>query len=289
MFLDAERKLRSGWVIVLFFGCAGLIEFLGMAFLAIARLGPRTLSLDDWHLGLNTTLMLVAASVPTVLCLAVLRADAGLPEWPMLRHLGLGLGLGAALVAFAVGIPAITGHSPLTFTPSAELPGAALLQFAILTPTSVGEELLVRGVVLRQLAKGTRPWFAIVATGGLFGVMHLVNPNSTPIAAINVALVGFWFGVLAWRTSLWTAIGAHVAWNWCEGFVFGQPVSGITPGPSLFGGTVTPPGFFSGGAFGPEASGLTTVLLVAATLAAIAWRIPKSLDTTPQFPWKPPA
>ena len=141
----------------------------------------------------------------------------------------------------------------------------------ILGPTSVGEELLLRGVVMRQLAIVTRPWIAVALTGCAFGLMHLVNPGASWIAALNVALVGLWFGVLAIRTSLWTSIGAHLAWNWFEGFVLGQPVSGIAPGTSLFAGSVQPRGFFSGGDFGPEASGLTTVLLAIATLVCALW------------------
>lgn len=290
IFVDATTaKLRSGWMVALFAGVAtGTYAVLSFCVALLGLYPQAPLSLDDAHLLANTGVMLCAATVPTLVCVFALKADAGLPRPPALRHLALGAAMGAGLVALAVVVPAAAGQGAITFSPGAFRPLllAALGQFLILAPTSIGEELLLRGVVLRQLASGTRPWLAVLLTGGLFGVMHLVNPNASAIAALNVALVGLWFGVLALRTSLWTAIGAHVAWNWFEGFFFGQPVSGINPGHSLFGGTVTPPGFFSGGDFGPEASGLTAVLLVAATLVALAW--PKSLDTAPQFPWKPP-
>ena len=80
-----------------------------------------------------------------------------------------------------------------------------------------------------------------------------------------MALVGAWFGATMIRSgSVWMPMGLHVAWNFFEGFVFGQPVSGNPPGTSLFvAGPAAPPGFWSGGAFGPEAAGWTALVLVA--------------------------
>ena len=95
------------------------------------------------------------------------------------------------------------------------------------------------------------------------------------MSTFNVALVGWWFGALVVRTgSLWTAIAMHVSWNFCEGFVFGAPVSGLHPGVSLLRASVEPRGFWSGGQFGPEASGLTAVLLATGLLVTVAWRSP---------------
>ncbi len=271
---DSGVKLRSGWILAIFTVLsAGTYAFCSAA-VALAGLHPKNpLALDDVSLFFTTTVMLVAASVPTLICAVGLKAEVGLPRARAARDSLLGLALGAALVTLAVAIPTFAGQAPLSLYDgtSRALGLAAATQLLILAPTSVGEELLLRGVVMRELARGTRPWLAVLLTGIVFGVMHLVNPGASPIAALNVALVGLWFGVLAIRTSLWTSIGAHVAWNLFEGFVLGQPVSGINPGPSLFAGTVHPSGFFSGGDFGPEASGLTTVLLALATAASMAW------------------
>ncbi len=266
---DGSRKLRSGWVIAVFcaiaagsYGlCSGVVSLLG--------LHPREpLTLDDPYLFFTTVVMLVAATSATVPCVLFLNAEAGLPRAGALGNLLKGLGLGAGLVLLTVFIPVAVGQAPLGFSSdgAAALLEAALLQAVVLVPTSVGEELLLRGVLLRQLAKGTRAWLAVLLTAATFGVMHLLNPDATWVAALNVALVGVWFGLLALRFTLWAAIGAHVAWNFFEGFVLGQPVSGINPGPSLFVGPIVARGFFSGGAFGPEASGLTGVLLVIAVI-----------------------
>ena len=268
LFLDGEtRKPRSGWVVALFCViaagsyalCNGVVSWFG--------LHPRQpLTLDDPYLVFTTFVMLAAATTATLPCVWLMGAEAGLPRGGAVRNLLLGLG--AALVVLTVFIPVAAGVAPMGFTPDAAgtLIKAALLQAFVLVPTSIGEELLLRGVLLEQLAKGTRWWLAVLLTGGVFGVMHLMNPDATWIAGLNVALVGIWFGLLALRFTLWSAIGAHVAWNFFEGFVLGQPVSGINPGASLFVGPVQAKGFFSGGEFGPEASGLTGVLLVIAVI-----------------------
>jgi membrane protease YdiL (CAAX protease family) len=275
IFLDeAGQKLRSGWVIAVFAIVAAGAYATGSIAVTILGLHPAApLSLDDLNLFFTTMVMLVAAGIATVICVVALKADAGLPRDRAVSDTLIGVAAGAGLVTLAVGIPVVAGQGGLTLYDGAlgALALGAFKQALILVPTSVGEELLLRGVVLRQLAAGTRPWIAVALTGGVFGLMHLMNPDATGVAALNVALVGLWFGVLAIRTSLWTAMGAHAAWNWFEGFVLGQPVSGINPGASLFAGTVEASGFFSGGEFGPEASGLTTVLLAVATVACVMW------------------
>ena len=270
---DASRKLRSGWVVAIFsviaastFGiCSGLV--------GIFHLNPRVpLSLDDPYLAFSSLLMVLAAGVPTVICVLVLRAQVGLATRAALRDLPLGVGIGAALISLTVMIPVAAGQGVLARFegPPLAVALAGVQQLFTLGPTAVGEELMLRGVVMRKLAIGTRPWLAVVLTGLCFGLMHLLNPDASVIATSNVALVGGLFGVLALRTSLWTSIGAHVAWNWFEGFFYGQPVSGIESGHALFVGTVHARGFFFGGDFGPEASVLTTVLLVLATVIAVA-------------------
>lgn len=271
---DSRRTLRSGWVIALFAVLAAFIYLVGSALVALLGLSPRgPLRLDELNLFFTTVVMLLAAGIPTAICAIGLSAPAGLPVSRWLKDSAIGFALGATVVTLAVAIPAAVGQGALTLYGGSlgVLLAAGARQLLVLLPTSAGEELLLRGVVLRQLAIGTRPWIAVGLTGLLFGLMHLINPSASPIAALNVALVGLWFGVLSIRTSLWMSIAAHTGWNWFEGFVLGQPVSGIIPGPSLFAGSVQASGFFSGGDFGPEASGLTTVLLVLATAAAALW------------------
>jgi uncharacterized protein len=58
-------------------------------------------------------------------------------------------------------------------------------------------------------------------------------------------------------------IGLHIAWNFCEGNIFGFAVSGTNAGPSLLVIQQAGPTLFTGGLFGPEAGlvGLAAILL----------------------------
>ena len=111
----------------------------------------------------------------------------------------------------------------------------------------------------------------MLVSSAVFGVMHVLNPSSSWIAVVLIALVGIWFGLLRLKSgALWMPIGAHLGWNFFEGFVWGQPVSGGFPKDSLFiaesDSTST---FWSGGDFGPEAAGVTAVVLALAIAATL--------------------
>lgn len=266
--------VRSGWQVAVFALLAGLTQSVLGGVLTVLRLLPREpMTLDDPHLAFTSLAMLATGGVATLACRWFFRSEVGLRSATPVHDFGLGAGLGAVLLALvvlaSVASGAVTLH--LTDAPWTAVLAAGVLQQLTLGPTAFGEELLLRGVVLRELARGTHPAIAAGSTGLIFGLLHLGNPNASWVAALNIALVGCWFGALVLRTSLWAGFGLHLTWNWCEGFLWGQPVSGIKPGLSPFVSTWGPAGFFSGGDFGPEAAGITAVLLLLATVATIVW------------------
>jgi membrane protease YdiL (CAAX protease family) len=62
--------------------------------------------------------------------------------------------------------------------------------------------------------------------------------------------------------SLWVAIGLHWAWNWVMAGLFDLPVSGIEFEVPGYDTLMLGPEAMTGGAFGPEAGLLTTLLSV---------------------------
>jgi len=261
---------------LLLFALIVVLVFIGAGFaLAVLGLlpGPDT-HLEDAKVMFTPLMSLVAGAVATLACVLFQRADAGLrdPRWA--RRLALGATLGATGVIVSVCVSTLSGHEGLSLNalPATAIAGSALRQFVFMSPAGVGEELLARGVFLRTLCRPLHPAIAVFITGGIFGLAHLGNPDASWYAALNVALVGWWFGALAIRTgSLWSSVGAHVAWNFFEGFVLGQPVSGMRPRAGLLVSSWEPRGFFSGGDFGPEASGVTTVVLTVLLAATCLW------------------
>lgn len=275
LFVGDEGRVRSGWVVATFGAVAGLV----LLTLTLAREAwadaDKLGSLDSPAAGWFTWPTLLAGLGATAVCHRVFAEGAGLALEGAARRFGLGLALSAAVVTAACVVPSLVGVAPLhgTGVGLASVARVVVVHALCVAPTAVGEELLLRGVPLRALARGTNPSAAVAVTGGLFGLFHLLNPGASLVAALNVALVGAWFGAVAWRTgSLWMSCGLHVGWNFTEGVVFGQPVSGLLPGTSLLASSAPAgPGFFHGGAFGPEAAGWTAVLLVLALAVTLAW------------------
>lgn len=270
---DASGRVRSGWVVAAFAACALLVYLALMAAVGLLGLYPRApVRLDDPRLFFSSAAALAAGLAATLVCRVAFGARAGADPSSAARGGLLGLGLGAVAISAVVLLGAAAGGSlEASGAPARELLRIGALQLLTVGPTSVGEELLLRGVAFRQLARGLSPGAAIVASGGAFGLMHLGNPSVSWLAALNIALVGCWFGLVVWRTgTLWTSIGLHLAWNWFEGFVFGLPVSGVQPAASLVRASA-PPGFFSGGAFGPEASGSAALVLALAIALTLFW------------------
>lgn len=273
LFLDDAGRLRSGWVVVTYAALATFLVSVSSGLVFFLGLGPRSpMRLDDGHLFFTSTAMLGSAAAPTLLLHFMLRERVGVESGA--RWLAPGLAVGLAAIAVCALVPALLGgRLELSDDGALGLLAAGAQQLVCLGPTAVGEELLVRGLGFQALARGTRPWVAVLVSGAVFGLLHLSNPNASALAAANVALVGWWLGALTVRLgSLWPAIGVHLAWNFGEGFVFGTPVSGLQPAASLVRAVPPEAGFFAGGAFGPEASGFTAAVLAGCLLATVLWR-----------------
>jgi membrane protease YdiL (CAAX protease family) len=142
----------------------------------------------------------------------------------------------------------------------------AMVAMAVMSGTF--EEILFRGVILRQLERLVGTWLALGITAMLFGAVHLANPGASLFAGFAIAIeAGILLGAAYLVTRrLWLAIGLHAGWNFTQGWVFSVPVSG---GEAPLGLLVTRrvgPDWLTGGDFGLEAS---AVAMVVATLAGL--------------------
>lgn len=94
-----------------------------------------------------------------------------------------------------------------------------------------------------------------------------MNPNTSVAGLVNIVLAGILLGVYYIHCrNLWFPIGLHFAWNLFEGPVYGSAVSGnmVT---SVFTQEVVGNSQITGGDFGFEASWITTVVIIVATIA----------------------
>jgi membrane protease YdiL (CAAX protease family) len=128
------------------------------------------------------------------------------------------------------------------------------------------EELLSRGYHLQTIASGINLFWGVIISSVIFGWLHLGNPGATSLAAIGIFFAGIFLAYGYVRTKqLWLPIGLHIGWNFCEGVVFGFPVSGS----DIYALTrieVIGPEIWTGGPFGPEAG---LIVLPALALGAV--------------------
>ncbi|MEU8252681.1 CPBP family intramembrane glutamic endopeptidase [Micromonospora inaquosa] len=144
----------------------------------------------------------------------------------------------------------------------------AVAILGLMAAAAVTEELLFRGVLFRVVEERTGTWLALVLTGGVFGLMHLLNADASIWGAICIVVeAGFMLAACYAATrNLWVPIGLHFGWNFAAGGIFSVVVSGTGQSEGLLATTMSGPTMVTGGDFGPEGSLYTVAAGVVLTL-----------------------
>ena len=190
------------------------------------------------------------------------------------RRLTLGLLIGASMQVAIVAVEVAARAASIEFPDGSTSIAYVFFAIPVLALAAVAEEVAVRGYMLVNLREevGTLP--AVLLTACIFASLHAMGPHvfdDGPFAFVDLAVFGLWaaYAVVVTR-SLWLAIGAHFAWNFFEGPIFGAPVSGLTMA-SLYHTQADPNGaWVTGGAYGPEAGVAALVALALGFLAVAA-------------------
>ena len=190
--------------------------------------------------------------------------------------LGTGAGLSIVAVQWAAGwieIQRGVWTNDIAWTPAL---GVGIVILAI---GAAGEEMLFRGYGLQQLMRATNPWVAIVGTSFLFAWLHGRNPEFSGPAAVNTGLFGVLFGLALVRfRSLWLPYGMHCGWNLALATV-GANLSGLRIRLTDLNIVPTGSAYWTGGAYGPEASPVTTLVVVA--IGVVLWKAPIPANPRP--------
>ena len=133
---------------------------------------------------------------------------------------------------------------------------------------SASEEIAIRGWLIPALGIRYNPLVAVLLTGGVFGILHLLGNGTTILSFINLTLSGFFFAMYAISAgNIWGVCGLHLSWNLAQGNIFGLNISGESSiNTSLFITNNTGTDLLTGGNFGPEGGFITTSFLVCAIL-----------------------
>jgi hypothetical protein len=178
-------------------------------------------------------------------------------------NLALGLigGIGAACIA--LGPPLAAGAAHFERIPE-DQPSiwAAVFLTVCLFAGSAAEEILFRGFGFQTLLGNFGLAAAIAPMAVLFGLLHLRNPGATWLGIVNTMGFGAVFGYACSRSrDLWLPIGLHFGWNLTLP-LFGVNMSGLRIDETGYQMSWTAGALWSGGAYGPEASVLTSGVVV---------------------------
>jgi len=221
---------------------------------------------------------LVAAGVSAALAMAIFEArrlgDIGL-AWVngTFRNFITGICLGVVAASLSV-LPAVAlGFAHFQRSSNADVSiSGGLFTPLLLFCGSMGEEIAFRGFSLQYLMRGYGRWIAILSTAALFGLLHAGNPDATMLSTLNTVGFGVVFAVAVLRSrDLWLPAGIHFAWNTVLPFL-GVGLSGLTIKVTAYEVVWKAGDFWSGGQYGPEASGVTSVIIV--LLLAAIWKVP---------------
>ena len=173
---------------------------------------------------------------------------------------GIAGGMGAACLV--LGPPLATGLAHLSRTPS--LPGSGAIPFTVvlLAAGSMGEEMLFHGYAFQLLLGPLGRYAAVLLAGAVFALMHMANPNVSWFGIVNTAGFGVLFGYAFLRSrDLWLPMGLHFGWNFTLPLL-GENLSGLRMNVTGHEVVWTAGRLWSGGEYGPEASLLTSAVLV---------------------------
>jgi membrane protease YdiL (CAAX protease family) len=190
-------------------------------------------------------------------------ADLGLgwgvdSRWNLL--LGLAGGVGAALLVNVVPLLLRMADFEKSETWTAN-PASGLFIAILLLFGAFGEELLFRGYGFQVLLGTLGEYATILPMSVLFGLAHSNNQSASNLGIANTMLWGLLLGMAFLRSrDLWLPTGLHYGWNVTLPF-FGVNLSGFTMNVTGYELHFRMPERWSGGAYGPEAGLLTTLVL----------------------------
>ncbi len=142
-----------------------------------------------------------------------------------------------------------------------------LLLFITTFAQSGLEELIFRGYLFRVFQKNGL-YYSVIVTSVVFSIIHLMQ-GFNALGLLNIFLFGALMALIVFVTNnLWIPIGLHAGWNIAQLQIFGFQMYGRY---GMAPVTVIPLGnkYLVGGSYGPEASIILTVLLIAASISVL--------------------
>ncbi len=168
------------------------------------------------------------------------------------RSLLLGLTIGFVLQSLTILVIYLKGGYEVTaVNPISHI----LIPLGLSVSYAIGEEILFRGVLFRIMEEKLGTYIALLVSALIFGLLHVLNPNSSLMDGFSVAIqAGFLLGIAyVYSRNLWLPIMVHFSWDFTESAIYGATLSGTTS-QTLISSHIEGAKWFTGGGFGPEGS-----------------------------------
>jgi membrane protease YdiL (CAAX protease family) len=167
--------------------------------------------------------------------------------------------LGVALVEYALGWFRVAGWKEgMSAAVVAGLLASRLIYFI---GTAVCEELAYRGYLLENVGARYPIWVAVLITGAVFGLSHLMAIGFSWRFVLAAVLVSFFLAIMRLATrAIWMGVGWHLGWDWTADGL------GLVPGYSPLQTERLGPALWAGQGLAIE-GGLLIILLLAVALA----------------------
>lgn len=196
------------------------------------------------------------------------------------RGAALGWGIAIALVLPAL----LTGNLSMQFAFDPATVGRTLLSVMVLALFALVVQLVLSGLPIRMLMKATSPGWtaaAVVFVVTMLAITGAASQGRTlPIMALASSL--FVAGFLRTR-AIWFSLGLQLGWSLVLQLLFGAS-SPYTPGSfSGIQSVLDGPVWLTGGPFGPEASVIAVIVLIAALV--VLFRLTR--DYAWHYTWQP--
>lgn len=243
----------------------GVVIFLLGDFFLAPFVTSNNLELDPYSMLVNeylpaTFVLLTATYIVKVLIFKIPEVALGFTNRRVIKDSSIGWGLGFVLVG--------VGFVLLYIFDQIEIEGVDFIPFyffgfiLLFIIQSFAEEIIFRGFLIPMLQYRIGTMAALIISSLLFFVVHLSNPNASPLGMINLICGGFLMGLLFLKyKNIWAPTGFHASWNFVQSAFLGFPVSGIEIH-SLVDLKETGNDYITGGAFGYEGSLISIVILI---------------------------
>lgn len=169
----------------------------------------------------------------------------------IVKNLTLGMLIGVTLQCLTVLVIYLNnGFKVVSINPVSFV----IIPLTVAFSVAIFEEILIRGILFRIIEEKLGSYIALIISAIIFGGLHLMNPNSSLISAICVAVEGgLLLGAAYINTrNLWFPIAIHFAWNFMQSGILGAVTSGNEKTNSLLTAQITGAKIITGGEFGPE-------------------------------------